>query len=52
MVLLFVAITELVEDRSFDDTAAVLWTAMLAIQSLPYVATVITAGSAHSRMRG
>jgi hypothetical protein len=31
-------------DRGFDDPAATLWMTMLAIQSLPYVATVTTAG--------
>jgi exo-beta-1,3-glucanase (GH17 family)/cellulose synthase/poly-beta-1,6-N-acetylglucosamine synthase-like glycosyltransferase len=29
--------------RGFDDTASTLWTTMLAIQSLPYAATLITA---------
>jgi cellulose synthase/poly-beta-1,6-N-acetylglucosamine synthase-like glycosyltransferase/exo-beta-1,3-glucanase (GH17 family) len=30
--------------RATDDPAAMLWTAMLGIQSLPYVASVLTAG--------
>jgi hypothetical protein len=30
--------------RDTDDPAAMLWTAMLAIQSLPYAASVVTAG--------
>ncbi|MGD0193206.1 MAG: hypothetical protein ABSD74_20920, partial [Rhizomicrobium sp.] len=30
--------------RDSDDPAAMLWTAMLAIQSLPYAASVVTAG--------
>ncbi|MBI3678617.1 MAG: glycosyltransferase [Proteobacteria bacterium] len=30
--------------RGFDDPAAVLWMIMLAIQTLPYAATVLTAG--------
>ena len=31
-------------ERGTDDPAAMLWTAMLVIQSLPYIATFITAG--------
>jgi len=44
MSLLFLAIGTMIYDRGFDDPAATLWMTMLAIQSLPYVATVTTAG--------
>jgi hypothetical protein len=44
MSLLFLAILTMAFDRGFDDPAVILWMSMLAIQSLPYVATVITAG--------
>jgi hypothetical protein len=33
----------MVGTRGFDDPAATLWMTMLSIQSLPYVATLITA---------
>jgi len=37
------ALVAMVFDRGFDDPAAMLWMVMLAIQSMPYAATVITA---------
>jgi hypothetical protein len=37
------AVAAVLLDRGFDDPAALLWTCMLAIQTLPYLATVITA---------
>ena len=38
------ALIAMIFDRGFDDPAATLWMTMLAIQSLPYLATVVTAG--------
>ena len=38
-----VAVLAMVATRGFDDPAATLWMTMLSIQSLPYVATLITA---------
>ncbi|HEY1637251.1 MAG TPA: glycosyltransferase family 2 protein [Rhizomicrobium sp.] len=37
------AITGVAVARGFDDPAAILWMGMLAIQSLPYLSTVVTA---------
>ena len=55
MSLLFLAIyadRRHYSDRGFEDPAAVLWMTMLAIQSLPYAATVVTAvDQRRSRMR-
>lgn len=44
LVLCAAAILAMVFDRGFDDPAATLWTTMLVVQSLPYLATVVTAG--------
>ena len=41
--LCVLALIAMVFDRGFDDPAAMLWMVMLAIQSMPYAATVITA---------
>src|SRR5205814_3637836 len=38
-----VAVVAMLFDRGFEDPAALLWMCMLAIQTLPYLATVITA---------
>ena len=38
-----VAVIGMIGTRGFDDPAATLWMTMLSIQSLPYVATLITA---------
>jgi hypothetical protein len=38
-----IAIVATMIGRGFDDPAALLWMCMLAIQSLPYLATVVTA---------
>jgi exo-beta-1,3-glucanase (GH17 family)/cellulose synthase/poly-beta-1,6-N-acetylglucosamine synthase-like glycosyltransferase len=38
------AIGAMLSERGTDDPAAMLWTAMLAIQCLPYVASFVTAG--------
>ncbi len=38
------AVTAVLLDRGLDDPAAMLWTCTLAIQTLPYFATVVTAG--------
>jgi exo-beta-1,3-glucanase (GH17 family)/cellulose synthase/poly-beta-1,6-N-acetylglucosamine synthase-like glycosyltransferase len=38
------AVAAMLYERGTDDPAAMLWTAMLVIQSLPYAATVLTAG--------
>ena len=38
-----VAVAGVMFSRGFDDPAAILWMCMLAIQSLPYLATVLTA---------
>jgi exo-beta-1,3-glucanase (GH17 family)/cellulose synthase/poly-beta-1,6-N-acetylglucosamine synthase-like glycosyltransferase len=43
LVLCAAALFAMVFDRGFDDPAATLWMTMLAIQSLPYLATVVTA---------
>jgi hypothetical protein len=43
LVLGALAIVGMVIGRGFDDPAAILWMCMLAIQSLPYLATVVTA---------
>jgi hypothetical protein len=37
------AVVAVLLDRGFDDPAALLWICMLAMQTLPYLATVITA---------
>ncbi len=37
------AVLAMMFDRGFDDPAATLWMTMLAIQALPYVATLVTA---------
>jgi hypothetical protein len=41
--LLMLAVIAMLVARGFDDPAATLWTIMLAIQSLPYLATILTA---------
>lgn len=41
--LCWLALFAMVYNRGFDDPAAMLWMVMLAIQSMPYAATVITA---------
>ena len=43
LALLVLAIVAMVIARGFDDPAATLWMIMLAIQSLPYLATILTA---------
>ncbi|MBV9061860.1 MAG: glycosyltransferase [Alphaproteobacteria bacterium] len=43
LALTVVAIAGIMIGRGFDDPAAVLWMAMLFIQSLPYLATTVTA---------
>jgi exo-beta-1,3-glucanase (GH17 family)/cellulose synthase/poly-beta-1,6-N-acetylglucosamine synthase-like glycosyltransferase len=43
LALLFLAIVAMILIRGFDDPAAMLWMFMLAIQSLPYLATMVTA---------
>jgi exo-beta-1,3-glucanase (GH17 family)/cellulose synthase/poly-beta-1,6-N-acetylglucosamine synthase-like glycosyltransferase len=43
LALCCVAIVAMIFSRVFDDPAATLWMTMLAIQSLPYVATFVTA---------
>lgn len=43
LVLCTLAVLAMVLVRGFDDPAATLWIVMLAIQSLPYAATLITA---------
>ncbi|MBV9571674.1 MAG: glycosyltransferase [Alphaproteobacteria bacterium] len=46
------AIAGVMVSRGFDDPAAILWMCMLSIQSLPYLATVLTAAlSAQSNAR-
>ena len=44
LTLCAIAMTAMLVERSTDDPAAMLWTAMLAIQSLPYAASFTTAG--------
>ncbi len=44
LALCVAAILAMAIERGFDEPAATLWTAMLVIQSLPYLATVVTAG--------
>jgi hypothetical protein len=41
--LCLAAIAAMLIERSFDDPAAILWTAMLAVQCMPYLATVACA---------
>ncbi|HEX4159209.1 MAG TPA: glycosyltransferase [Rhizomicrobium sp.] len=41
--LLMLAVIAMLLARGFDDPAATLWMIMLAIQSLPYLATILTA---------
>jgi hypothetical protein len=41
--LCLLAVGAMMFDRGFDDPAATLWMIMLAIQSLPYMATLVTA---------
>ena len=43
LALLTLALVAMVVIRGFDDPAATLWMIMLAIQSLPYLATILTA---------
>lgn len=43
LALCMLAALGMIATRGFDDPAATLWTVMLAIQSLPYAATLITA---------
>lgn len=43
LVLCALAMSAMLYERGTDDPAAMLWTAMLAIQSLPYAASVATA---------
>jgi len=43
LALCVIAIIGTMISRGFDDPAALLWMCMLAIQSLPYLATVVTA---------
>jgi exo-beta-1,3-glucanase (GH17 family)/cellulose synthase/poly-beta-1,6-N-acetylglucosamine synthase-like glycosyltransferase len=43
LVLGTLAVLGLALDRGFDDPAAILWMAMLSIQTLPYLATIVTA---------
>ncbi|HEY5046438.1 MAG TPA: glycosyltransferase [Rhizomicrobium sp.] len=43
LTLCTIAIAAMLYERDSDDPAAMLWTAMLAIQSLPYAASVATA---------
>jgi exo-beta-1,3-glucanase (GH17 family)/cellulose synthase/poly-beta-1,6-N-acetylglucosamine synthase-like glycosyltransferase len=43
LALLVLAIVAMFVVRGFDDPAATLWMFMLAIQSLPYLATILTA---------
>ena len=43
LVLCIIAISGMMVSRGFDDPAAILWMCMLAIQGLPYLATVATA---------
>jgi cellulose synthase/poly-beta-1,6-N-acetylglucosamine synthase-like glycosyltransferase len=38
------AVAAMLYERGTDDPAAMLWTSMLVIQSLPYAATLLTAG--------
>jgi hypothetical protein len=52
LVLGVLAIAATFVTRGWDDPAAVLWMGMLAVQSMPYLATAITAAmSALSNMR-
>jgi hypothetical protein len=41
--LCLLAVLAMLGARGFDDPAATLWMTMLSIQSLPYLATLITA---------
>ncbi|HEX4079993.1 MAG TPA: glycosyltransferase [Rhizomicrobium sp.] len=43
LTLCVLAVTAMVFVRGFDDPAATLWMIMLSIQSLPYMATLVTA---------
>jgi cellulose synthase/poly-beta-1,6-N-acetylglucosamine synthase-like glycosyltransferase/exo-beta-1,3-glucanase (GH17 family) len=43
LALCLILIASVVTTRSYEDPAAVLWTIMLAVQALPYLATVVTA---------
>jgi len=44
LALCALAVGAMLYERGTDDPAAMLWTAMLVIQSLPYIATFVTAG--------
>ena len=53
LVCCMIAMGAMLYERGTDDPAAMLWTAMLAIQSLPYAASFVTAGlSAASNRKG
>lgn len=43
LVLLLAAMTSMAFDRGFQDPAVTLWMVMLGVQSLPYLATMVTA---------
>jgi len=53
LILLLAAMVSMGFDRGFQDPAVTLWMVMLGIQSLPYLATMVTAKiSAQSNKRG
>jgi hypothetical protein len=43
LILLILAMISMGFDRGFQDPAVSLWMVMLAVQSLPYLATMVTA---------
>ena len=43
LTLLLLAMISMGFDRGFEDPAASLWMVMLGVQSLPYLATMVTA---------
>jgi cellulose synthase/poly-beta-1,6-N-acetylglucosamine synthase-like glycosyltransferase len=52
LALCTLAVGAMLYERGTDDPAAMLWTAMLVIQSLPYIATLLTAGLSALSNRG